>query len=85
MIYKLLWPPSRLLQSIFILLDIFVTNDLRKGVSFQKKMFSKMGTMKGCHPYHLLSRDDQGLPGLGEGLRCWLSQVRCEQKDSPLI
>jgi hypothetical protein len=42
-------------QSIFILLDIFVTNDLRKGVSFQKKMFSKMGMMKGCHPYHLLN------------------------------
>jgi hypothetical protein len=35
-----------------ILLDIFVTNDLRKGVSFQKKMFSKMGMMKSCHPYH---------------------------------
>jgi hypothetical protein len=28
-------------QLIFILLDIFVTNDLRKSVSFQKKMFSK--------------------------------------------
>jgi hypothetical protein len=42
-------------QSIFILLDIFVTIDLRKGVSFQKKMFSKMGMMKGYHPYHLLS------------------------------
>jgi hypothetical protein len=72
-------------QSIFIPLDIFVTNDLRKGVSFQKKMLLKMGMMKGCNPYHLLSRDDQGLPGLGEGLRCWLSRVRCEQKDCPLI
>jgi hypothetical protein len=40
-------------QLIFILFDIFVTNDLRKGVSFQKKMFFKMGMMKGCHPYHL--------------------------------
>jgi hypothetical protein len=52
---KLLWPPNlrTLLQLIFILLDIFVTNDLRKGVSFQKKMFSKMGMMKACHPYHL--------------------------------
>jgi hypothetical protein len=37
-------------------------------VSFQKKMIFKMGMMKGCHPYHLLSGDDQGLPGLGEGL-----------------
>jgi hypothetical protein len=53
---KLLWPPSlrTLPQSIFILLDIFVTNDLRKGVSFQKKMFFKMGMMKDCHPYHPL-------------------------------
>jgi hypothetical protein len=41
---------SRLPQSI---LDIFVTNDLRKGVSFQKKMFFKMYMMKGFHPYHL--------------------------------
>jgi hypothetical protein len=33
--------------------------------------------------YSLLSpteRDDQGLPGLGEGLRCWLSRVRCEHE-----
>jgi hypothetical protein len=50
---KLLWPPSLLPQSIFILLDIFVTNGLRKGVSFQKKMLFKTGMMKGCHPYHL--------------------------------
>jgi hypothetical protein len=39
-------------QSTFILLDILVTNDLRKGVSFQKKMLFKMGMMKGCRPYH---------------------------------
>jgi hypothetical protein len=31
-------------QSILV---IFVTNDLRKGVSFQKKMLFKMCTMKG--------------------------------------
>jgi hypothetical protein len=36
----------------FILLDILVTNDLRKGVSFQKKTFFKVGMMKGFHPYH---------------------------------
>jgi hypothetical protein len=41
--------------------------------------------MKGIHPYHLLEWDNQGLPGLGEGLRCWLIRVRCEQKDCPLI
>jgi hypothetical protein len=29
--------------------------------------------------------DNQGLPSLGEGLRCGLSQVRREQKDCPLI
>jgi hypothetical protein len=40
---------------------------------------------EGFSPLSPLSRDHQGLPGLGEGLRCWLSQVRCEQKDCPLI
>jgi hypothetical protein len=44
--------PSRLPQSI---LNIFVTNDLRKSVSFQKKMLFKMCMMKGFHPYHLVS------------------------------
>jgi hypothetical protein len=29
------------------------TNDLRKGVSFQKKMLFKICMMKGFHPYHL--------------------------------
>jgi hypothetical protein len=29
--------------------------------------------------------DDQGLPGLGEGLRGWLSWFRREQKDRPLV
>jgi hypothetical protein len=47
---QVIMPPSRLPQSI---LDIFVTNDLRKGVSFQKKMLFKMCMMKGFHPYHL--------------------------------
>jgi hypothetical protein len=57
-----------------------------KKCEFSKEnLFFKMGMMKGCHPYHVLSGDDQGLPGLGEGLRCWLSRVRCEQKDCPLI
>jgi hypothetical protein len=44
------------------ILDIFVTNDLRKGVSFQKKMLFKMCMMKGIHPHHLVSgkiRDSQ--------------------------
>jgi hypothetical protein len=41
--------------------------------------------MKGIHPYHPFEWDNQGLPGLGEGLRCGLSRVRCEQKNCPLI
>jgi hypothetical protein len=49
---KLLWPPSRLPQSI---LDIYAPNDLRTGVRFQKKMLFKMCVMKGFHPYHLVS------------------------------
>jgi hypothetical protein len=79
---KLLWPPSRLPQSI---LGIFVTNDLRKGVSFQKKMLFKNVYDEGFSPLSPLSRDDQGLPGLGEGLRWWLSWFMLEQKDCPLI
>jgi hypothetical protein len=38
---------------IFILLDIFITNDLRKGVSFSKENVFKMCMMKGYHRYHL--------------------------------
>jgi hypothetical protein len=56
-------------QLIFILLDIFVTNDLRKGVSFQKKMFFQNGYDEGLSPLSPFEWDDQGLPGLGEGLR----------------
>jgi hypothetical protein len=58
---------------------------LRKMVVFLKrKMFSKVYD----EGYSLLSPfewDSQGLPGLGEGLRCWLNRVRCEQKDCLLI
>jgi hypothetical protein len=36
--------------------------------------------MKGIHPYHLFEWDGQGHPGLEEGLRCWLSRVRCEHE-----
>jgi hypothetical protein len=43
-------------QLIFILLDIFVTNDLRKGVSFQKKMFFfQNGYDEGLSPLSPLS------------------------------
>jgi hypothetical protein len=54
---KLLWPPSlrTLPQLIFILLDIFVTNDLRKGVSFQNKMFFQSGYDEWLSPLSPLS------------------------------
>ena len=66
------------------ILDIFVTNDLRKGVSFSKENVFQNVYDEGFSPLSPLSRDDQGLPGLGEGLRWWLSWFRCEQKDCPL-
>jgi hypothetical protein len=54
---------------------------LRKMVVFSKKrkMFSKVYD-EGYSPLSLFEWDIQGLPGLGEGLRCWLSRVRCEQE-----
>jgi hypothetical protein len=77
----LIWPPSlrTLPQFIFILLDIFVQYDLRKYVSFRKKMFFKMDMMKGCHPYHLWARWS-GTPWFGTTLRWWLIWVRCEHE-----
>jgi hypothetical protein len=55
---KLLWPPSLRTSSqfIFILLGVFVTNDLRKGVSFQNKMFFQNGYDEGLSPLSPLSR-----------------------------
>jgi hypothetical protein len=79
---KLLWPPSRLPQSI---LNIFVTNDLRKGCEFSKENAFQNVYDEGFSPLSPLSRDDQGLPGLGEGLRWWLSWFRHEQKDCPFV
>jgi hypothetical protein len=35
---------------------------------------------EGYSPLSPTEWDDQGLPGLGEGLRCWLSRVRCEHE-----
>jgi hypothetical protein len=53
---------------------------LRKMVVFiKRKMFSKVYD-EGYSPLSPFEWDSQGLPGLGEGLRCWLSQVRCEQE-----
>jgi hypothetical protein len=82
---KLLWPPRlrTLPQLIFILLGIFVTNDLRKGMSFPKKMFSKWVWWR-VVTLSTFEQDDQGLPGLGEGLRWWLNWFRCEHEGLPL-
>jgi hypothetical protein len=52
---------------------------------FSKENAFQNGYDEGLSPLSPFERDDQGLPGLGEGLRCWLSRVRCEQKDCPLI
>jgi hypothetical protein len=51
---------------------------------FLKNVFQN-GYDEGLSPLSPFERDDQGLPGLGEGLRWWLSRVRCEQKDCPII
>jgi hypothetical protein len=48
---------------------MFVTNDLRKGVSFSKENAFQNVYDEGFSPLSPLSRDDQGHPGLGEGLR----------------
>jgi hypothetical protein len=58
--------------------------DEKRVVSLMINVFKKC-MMKGIHPYHPFEWDNQGLPGLGEGLRCGLSRVRCEQKNYPLI
>jgi hypothetical protein len=47
---------------------------------FQKeKCFQKVYD-EGYSPLSPTEWDDQGLPGLREGLRCWLSRVRCEHE-----
>jgi hypothetical protein len=53
---------------------VFLINDVFK------KVYDE-----GYSPLSPFEWDNQGLPSLGEGLRCWLSRVRCEQKDCPLI
>jgi hypothetical protein len=56
-----------------------------KRCEFSKENAFQNGYDEGLSPLSPLSRDDQGLPGLGEGLKWWLSRVRFEQKDCPLI
>jgi hypothetical protein len=58
---------------------------LRKRVVFLKReIFSKVYD-EGYTPLSPFEWDSKELSSLGEGLRCWLSRVRCEQKDCPLI
>jgi hypothetical protein len=47
------------------------------GFSKKRNVFKKAYD-EGYSPLSLIEWEDQGLPSLGEGLRCWLSQVRCE-------
>jgi hypothetical protein len=51
------------------ILNIFVTNDLRKCVNFSKENAFQNVYDEGFSPLSPLSRDDQELPGLGEGIR----------------
>ena len=46
-----------------------VLNDLRTGVSFQKKNAFQNVCDEGFSPLSPCEWDNQGLPGLGEGLR----------------
>jgi hypothetical protein len=48
---------------------------------FQKKKCFQKVYDEGLSPLSPTEWDDQGLPGLGEGPRCWLSQVRCEREE----
>jgi hypothetical protein len=49
------------------------------GFSKEENVFKEVYD-KGYSPLSPFEWDGQGLPGLGEGLRCWLSRVRCEQE-----
>jgi hypothetical protein len=53
---------------------VFLINDVFK------KVYDE-----GYSPLSPFEWDNQGLPSLGEGLRCWLIRVRCEKKDCPVI
>jgi hypothetical protein len=68
-------------QSLIYLLQMI----WEKGVSFSKENAFQNVYDEGFSPLSSLSRDGQGLPSLGEGLRWRLSWFRREQKDCPLI
>jgi hypothetical protein len=50
-------------------------------ISKERIFFNKVYD-EGYSPLSPIEWDDQGLPGLGVGLRCWLSRVRCEHEGS---
>jgi hypothetical protein len=50
-------------------------------ISKEINVFNKVYD-EGYSPLSPIEWDDQGLPDLEEGLRCWLSQVRCEHEGS---
>jgi hypothetical protein len=58
--------------------------DEKRAVFLLNDVFKKVYD-EGYSPLSPFEWGNQGLPGLREGLRCWLSRVRCEQKDCPLI
>jgi hypothetical protein len=57
--------------------------DEKRAVFLPNDVFKKVYD-EGYSPLSPFEWDNQGLPSLGEGLKCWLSRVRCEQKDCPL-
>jgi hypothetical protein len=50
-------------------------------ISKERNVFNKVYD-EGYSPLSPIEWDDQGLLDLGEGLRCWLSRVRCEHEGS---
>jgi hypothetical protein len=79
---KLLWPPKPLaaINPCYICYKWF-----EKRCEFSKENAFQNVYDEGFSPLSPCEWDNQGLPGLGEGLRWWLSWFRREQKDCPLI
>jgi hypothetical protein len=76
---KLLWPPSpcrnqSLYSLTYLLQIIWVKVWVLKRKCFLKWVWWRVVTLI------TIEWDDQGLPGLGEGLRWWLSWFRCEHE-----
>jgi hypothetical protein len=74
---KLLWPPSPCRNQSLYSLTYLLQMIWEKVWVFKIKCFSKWVWWR-VVTLITLEWDDQGLPGLGEGLRWWLSWFRCE-------